>query len=131
MSILTTLKNLFKSKDKKEKINFKTCNINELSKFIENIDDSDSQDINFLDNMWGHACNVDDEPYNTDGTFIIYQCHGFHSGGHLIGTRRMRVGDFIILNTDKGKSSFLILEIESQRDPDDMFFAKITGIGRD
>ncbi len=121
---------LFRKKPPLWETDFKTwvskATEKDLDKYTETIDLSDQKEVNFVKNStWGHTFNVTDNSLK----FISYG-YGFHSGAQIIGTRKLREGDILLLNSESKKiGKYLILNIRHERDPNDMFWAYIACIG--
>jgi len=75
-------------------------------------------------NFWGHACHLD----NDTKTIVDNEWVFFDVSGHL--TPIPRVGDEVIISMASGKAAvFVFTEVEPCRDPKDMYFGKVVGIG--
>jgi hypothetical protein len=83
--------------------------------------DNEPLTIDFIESHWGHAFNVKSSPQPW-----IHYGYGFYSGGQLLGTRRLRKGDVMLLKWESGRiGRFFIIDITHTKDPEDMFWAYI------
>lgn len=122
MSLLQIFK---KKKASPKKENFsewaERCSEKELEEYCEKI--FEGKEFDYTKMMWGHAFTTS----RRYGKYIQYGS-GFH--GRILGCQRPNVGSVLLMKTEAGKiARYLILNIEWERDPDDMFWAYIVGIG--
>ena len=97
-----------------------------LTKFIEkNVDMSDARQFSYVDQQWGHAIQIINEVNQNP---LIHKVTAFNSGGQIIGTRFIQVGDTMVLKTDTGPTPFLVVHLERVENPNDSFHAYIVGI---
>lgn len=104
----------------------KTCSEKQLSYYInKHVDTTDQKIVDYSKGTgWGHSIQS-----VTSISDITHRFCGFYSGGQIIGSRGLRVGDILLVNTKEGVvSKYLILDYEGIRDPRDMFYAYVVGI---
>jgi len=98
-----------------------------LEKYINKVKTKDSIEVDYTNAYYGHSFSVS-ESINSN-PYIFYG-HGFYSGRQLIGSRRLKVGDILLLPLKDNKiGKYFILEIKYESDPVDMYWATLVGIG--
>lgn len=120
------LLNIFKKKNKVitplYKTNFRTWVLNatdeEIEKYIKTID-INGKEYDYTKKKWGHSFN-----YTKEIGKYIYYGSGFYSG-----VNRPIIGNVLLMKTTVGIGRFIVLNIEWENDPQDMFWAYIIGIG--
>lgn len=97
------------------------CSEKELEEYVDKI--TEGKEYDYTIQMWGHAFSTS----RRYGQFIQYGS-GFH--GRILGCSQPNVGSILLMKTEAGKiGRYMILNIKWERDPDDMFWAYIVGIG--
>ncbi len=103
----------------------RSASIKDLEKLTK--DWEEGIEVDMINNVWGHCFYVNEKKQLSP---LISYGYGFYAGGQLLGTRRLKEGDVLLLNTQSGKiGRYLIINIKYERNPQDMFWAYLGCIG--
>ena len=98
---------------------------NKMSEYVSTISNDNPKEIDYTTKTWGHTFNTEKTIKN-----IVHYGYGFYSGSQIIGTRKIKEGDFLLLNNESEKvGKYLILKIKYEKNPRDMYWAYIVCIG--
>lgn len=95
----------------------------EIDEYTKAIPIKEGREIDYTNQCWGHAFTKQ-ETYGE----LIHFGMGFY--GTTLGSRKITEGDILLLNTSKNKTGkYLVLKIDYENDPHDMYWAYIVCIG--